>query len=127
MNFAILFLKVYLNWGTLDHLCEKYPLEIKSYLGHSYCRLCEKCDNGDSEVYWVAAQSNRKWTFPTGYFHYILEHNIEVPQEFIKDILENKKPNILYDNDELQILYQLLATINYVSMHIGMGGCVYSS
>ncbi len=116
-----------LNSQKLNELCEKYPLSIVSYCGYSFCRLCPIKNNGDCEVYWIAAKSQRKWIFPTGYFHYIVEHNIEVPKEFILDILENDKPNILYDTNDKGILDQLYHQINVLNMRATMSGLSYSS
>jgi hypothetical protein len=45
------------------------------YKGSSRCRLCG-CRNGSQTLYLNG------YAFPSGYFHYINEHNIEVPIEF---------------------------------------------
>ena len=115
-----------LNSKEIDDFCEKYPLQITSYCGYANCRLCEKKDNGDGTVYWTAKKSGRKWIFPTGYFHYILEHNIEVPIEFVNDILENDKPHIVYDNYDSLIIYELLCRINLIRTFSCMKTIIYS-
>lgn len=46
-----------------------------SYMGYAPCRICDK-DNGDSEY------THGGYTFPSGIFHYILDHHIAVPIEF---------------------------------------------
>ena len=123
--------KIYINYNLnsqkLNDLCEKYPLAIVSYYGYSFCRLCPLKENGDSEVHWTAPKSQRKWIFPTGYFHYILEHNIEIPEEFLLDILENEKPNILYDKNDRGILDHLFREFNIFKIRIGMLGLAYSA
>lgn len=57
------------NDAKLEHL---YLLQYK---GWSRCRLCN-CKNGTLTV------CLNGYAFPSGYFHYINEHNIEVPVDF---------------------------------------------
>lgn len=51
--------------------------------GYSYCRLCDKTDNG------CRAKSDGKYIWPEGFLHYIEEHNVRPPQEFIDNCLKN--------------------------------------
>ena len=46
------------------------------YRGFSYCRLCNKTNNGAIEY----AIDNFVW--PEGYLHYVKEHNVAVDKEF---------------------------------------------
>ena len=59
---------------------------IKQYFGWSTCRICEK--NNGGEEYYVG---DYKW--PSGYSHYVKEHNIEVPENFW-DFIESKETKI---------------------------------
>lgn len=49
---------------------------IFSYKGSSHCRICKIC-NGSKEF------KLGKYTWPEGYIHYIEEHKVKPPQDFI--------------------------------------------
>lgn len=50
------------------------------YLGLSECRICHK-DNGSTDVF------DDKYVWPEGLVHYIEIHNVELPEEFVKECL----------------------------------------
>ena len=51
--------------------------EVIYYKGFSYCRICG-IQNGSTEY----VRDN--WTWPEGYLHYIIEHNVSPTDEFYK-------------------------------------------
>lgn len=51
-----------------------------TYKGLSWCRICE-CDNGCQEY------ESGQFVWPSGYSHYIREHNVEVPKDFVDYIV----------------------------------------
>lgn len=53
----------------------------KHYRGMSTCRICKQM-NGSKEY------NTDQWTWPEGYLHYIKDHGVEVPFEFVNYILE---------------------------------------
>lgn len=53
---------------------------INAYKGCSTCRLCG-ISNGSTEL------SDGKYLWPEGYSHYIREHKIKPPQDFIEWVL----------------------------------------
>lgn len=59
----------------------------KAYKGSSTCRLCGKL-NG-SEEYFCADSTNPKqiWTWPSGFLHYIEEHNVCPSEAFLSNVL----------------------------------------
>lgn len=60
--------RAYLNHGVLGRL----------YMGYSTCRVCGKKDNGDSEY------SDGTYVWPSGFAHYVLEHQVRPPDEFVQ-------------------------------------------
>lgn len=57
--------------------------------GHSYCRICEIENNGYRE------KSDGVYLWPEGFLHYVTEHDLRPPKEFIEHCLEDpKKPNL---------------------------------
>ncbi|CAN7266930.1 hypothetical protein [Knoellia sp. LjRoot47] len=62
------FIASYLNHGVLGRL----------YMGYSTCRVCGKKDNGDSEY------SDGTYVWPSGFAHYVLEHQVRPPDEFVQ-------------------------------------------
>lgn len=52
-------------------------LVVRSYMGYSPCRLCGK-DNGDLEL------SDGAYVWPDGLAHYILEHGVRLPDQFVQ-------------------------------------------
>lgn len=49
--------------------------DIIQYFGSSVCRLCKK-GNGSEEYY------SGEFVWPSGYLHYVIEHNIHIPDNF---------------------------------------------
>lgn len=50
------------------------------FMGISRCRICD-CPNGNSE------RTDGVYLWPEGLAHYVLEHNVKLPQEFIDHVL----------------------------------------
>ena len=50
------------------------------YRGYSYCRVCDKT-NGSQE------QSDGTYVWPSGLAHYIEEHNVRLPDEFVEHVM----------------------------------------
>ena len=55
---------------------------ITRYRGISLCRICEQT-NGNAEY------SLDDWCWPSGYMHYIQEHDVQPDEEFYKWIMDN--------------------------------------
>ena len=51
------------------------------YMGHSFCRICHK-DLGCSD------RTDGEWVWPDELSHYLLEHKVRLPDEFIKYVLK---------------------------------------
>lgn len=56
--------------------------EVTYYKGSSFCRCCANRGNGSREY------SKAQFVWPEGYRHYVEEHNVKPPQEFIDFIME---------------------------------------
>lgn len=65
--------------------------------GYSYCRLCDKQDNGYRE------QSDGVFIWPEGFTHYVEEHNVKPPQEFIDYCMEDLPPAAINWDQEITI------------------------
>ena len=57
-----------------------------SYCGYSWCRICN-IDNGNEEFIY------KGYKFPSGLFHYILVHHIDIPIDFQGMIVDNSVIN----------------------------------
>lgn len=53
-----------------------------SWMGMSHCRFCNK-DNGS------CCLTDDTYVWPQGFAHYIQEHNVKPPEEFVKYVLDN--------------------------------------
>lgn len=58
------------------------------------CSICHLDEIGDSEI------SYGKYTFPIGYLHYIIAHNIDVPVPFQQFVMESVVPKIVWKSKE---------------------------
>lgn len=63
--------------------CDCQP-DVQEWRGSSDCRLCDKI-NGYTD------KSDGIYVFPAGFSHYIKEHKVKPPQEFIDHVLNIKK------------------------------------
>lgn len=54
------------------------------YLGYSPCRLCENEHNGTTEL------MSETYVWPEGYAHYVEQHGVKPPQDFINHALGRK-------------------------------------
>lgn len=58
------------------------PVSTKQFCGYSYCRICGKLDNGDSDI--ILTSDGEKIIFPDGYLHYIKVHGVRPSGKFEK-------------------------------------------
>jgi hypothetical protein len=49
--------------------------KVNHYYGGSICRICHLGNGGDEYTY-------ENYTWPSGYIHYLEEHNVQVDEEF---------------------------------------------
>ena len=72
-----------------EYLDSGYVAEM--YLGHSWCRFgCGIPDNqmGSTELH------DGAWMWPEGLSHYVLEHGVLLPEEFVAHALEHYEPGM---------------------------------
>lgn len=56
---------------------------VEHWMGYSYCRFeCGEHDMGTQDL------SDGTWIWPEGLAHYVLEHSVRLPEEFIQHIHE---------------------------------------
>jgi len=94
-----------LNWNpheksiVLQHL--KKGKAIADWMGLSWCRFrCEESDMGESCL------TDGKYIYPEKLSHYIEKHNVRLPDDFIKHILNYKPMNILADLSNYDVDYE---------------------
>jgi len=80
-------------------IIEKKIARKESYMGFSWCRIC-KCHNGSEEYYWG------RYIWPEGFKHYIIEHNIEIPNDFFNEIVNISTEAL--NKEQRQILSKLI-------------------
>jgi hypothetical protein len=61
---------------------ENYEAKIEDYLGFSNCRICN-IENGSREYIW------KRYIWPSGYKHYIKEHNVEISDDFYEEVINH--------------------------------------
>ncbi len=89
------------EWDTneknkvIEHLNKSHFLPGVA-AGYSYCRLCDKTDNGYRE------KSDGQFVWPEGFLHYVEEHNVKPPQEFIDHCINNPQIQITDWNQEIE-------------------------
>ncbi len=64
------FVVQYLRWGQVAH----------AYMGLSPCRVCDRLDNGSLEL------SDGVYLWPQGLAHYVTDHSVRPPQEFVDHV-----------------------------------------
>jgi hypothetical protein len=71
-------------------IVEKYSYrqECSEY---SVCRICNKSDNGDSDI----TTYDMLFVFPSGYRHYLEEHNVHPPKKFYEYVINFVEPTPL--------------------------------
>jgi hypothetical protein len=57
---------------------------MKYYLGFSQCRIC-LIENGSIEYYYK--KNDKIYVFPSGYIHYVRDHNVKVDEWFYKMVM----------------------------------------
>ncbi|TCI89987.1 hypothetical protein [Tenacibaculum sp. M341] len=65
--------------------------------GYSYCRLCNKEDNGCRE------QSDGYFIWSEGFLHYLEEHNVKPPKDFIDHCIKSPKAKKINLEQEVKI------------------------
>jgi hypothetical protein len=84
--------------GIIEHL--KKGKSIANWMGTSWCRFrCREKNMGNSCL------TDGIFLFPEKLTHYIEEHNVRLPNEFINHVLNYKKTEILNDITEYEIDY----------------------
>lgn len=88
------------NWPSteqkkvVDYL-KKAPFMPYAAGGHSYCRFaCGKEQNGNRE------QSDGLYVWPEGFVHYVEQHQVKPPQEFVEHCLQFPLPPRLLLEDQ---------------------------
>lgn len=89
---------------------------IGQYMGYAECCICH-LNNGDSEI------SYGNYTFPVGYLHYIIDHNIDAPIQFQQFVMESAVPKIVDKSKEKRQEEHRQHVLRLLN---GMGGLVYS-
>ena len=71
-----------LSWDADEREAIAYYLGrgvlARAYMGYSPCRLCDKRDNGNLEF------SDGTYVWPQGLVHYVTEHGVRLPAEFVQ-------------------------------------------
>jgi len=67
-----------------DHLDAGADFEV--YRGFSWCRFCRDFKNGCREL------SDGCWVWPEGLSHYVRQHRVVLPREFIDHVLAGRSP-----------------------------------
>lgn len=62
-----------------DHLARGFV--ARSYMGFSTCRLCGDPRNGALEL------SDGTYIWPEGLAHYVREHSVRLPDEFVRHVM----------------------------------------
>lgn len=55
-------------------------LVARSFMGFSPCRLCERRTNGNLEL------TDGVYIWPEGLAHYVLDHDVRLPREFVAHV-----------------------------------------
>ena len=92
-KYSNIFINKCKDWIELNERIFDYPGEVSfcvAYRWFSECRICRK-PNGHLEY------TYKNFIFPSGIFHYIVDHNIEIDDDFRVMIEENDLPHYLID------------------------------
>lgn len=58
----------------------RHGLVARAWMGYSPCRLCEKATNGNLDL------TDGTYLWPEGLAHYVLDHDVRLPQEFVEHV-----------------------------------------
>lgn len=58
----------------------RHGLVARAWMGYSPCRLCDKATNGNLDL------TDGTYIWPEGLAHYVLGHNVRLPQEFVAHV-----------------------------------------
>ncbi len=75
-------------------------LVARAYMGYSPCRMCEKRDNGCLQL------TDGVYTWPEGLVHYVVEHAVRLPSEFVEHSLDSEESLGAAEVDEVWWLGQ---------------------
>ena len=67
----------YLEYGFVAH----------AFMGYSPCRICDKRDNGNLEM------TDGTYIWPQGLAHYVREHLVRLPEEFVAHVWSSIEAN----------------------------------
>jgi hypothetical protein len=62
---------------------------VAMYRGLSWCRFCRDRQNGCREL------SDGYWIWPEGLSHYVRDHNVKLPHEFITDAVAGRPSDVM--------------------------------
>jgi hypothetical protein len=104
-----------------------------AYCGYSYCRICNKLDNGDKDI--ILISEGKSICIPEGYLHYIFEHNINISKEFENYIIEFDFESVISAINEMKLYYETQGNFiremfiqkNIYSIQCGDQGIKYSN
>ena len=84
-----------------------YDKRITHYMGYSDCRICGQLNGSVEYTY-------NGFIFPEGVFHYIIDHNIEIDEQFMRMIMDTPViENVLSNEDESRIrAFQILNMVS---------------
>jgi hypothetical protein len=71
------------EWTTVVSHLEKKGMERAAYKGSSNCRICGRI-NGSTDL------SDGVWVWPKGFVHYVIDHYVKPPQEFIDHCMKSR-------------------------------------
>jgi len=74
--------------AVLAHLASGRVHE--AYFGYSWCRICHRNDNGCKDL------TDGVYVWPEGYAHYVREHAVKPPQEFIDHVMSKDDYTVMY-------------------------------
>ena len=80
---------------NIINLIKKWCNNGCSYLGFSFCRVCNKT-NGSCESHIIS--NGVKWIVPEGYVHCVTEHNVHPSAEFVEFLRNITDENLEYCN-----------------------------
>lgn len=58
----------------------KYGIVARAWMGYSPCRLCGLAANGNLDL------TDGTYIWPEGLAHYVLEHSVRLPDEFVQHV-----------------------------------------
>ena len=81
------------------------------YDGYSPCRLCDNEENGNGE--YVITYDGTRYVIPTGYFHYLSEHNVKMDDKLVEIVEYYRGVHLQNIEKKEQRDHQYVYHINY--------------